>query len=62
MAGRSEAMRHIHRAWRNPALPLLNFESVAVDQGTLHGLLARRRGGRRITSTPSPSPASSTLM
>jgi hypothetical protein len=26
---RSEAMRHIHRAWRNPALPLLNFESVA---------------------------------
>ena len=25
----SEAMRHIHRAWRNPALPLLQFAPMA---------------------------------
>ena len=34
----SEAMRHIHRAWRDPTLPLLQFVPVAVEQGLEAGL------------------------
>jgi hypothetical protein len=31
-------MRHVHRAWRNPALPLLQFAPMAVAQGLEPGL------------------------